>query len=84
MRMSTAAADIAPKEFRVPSGDATITVTRYAAAGAEPRPAVLVLPGSGGFEANTAAYVRLAKAAYSAQGRVGLAWRTSTPPIPRP
>lgn len=57
---SCAAAEV--QELSIDNNGRAIAVTRYAADGANPRPAVLVLHGSGGIEVNPEAYARHARA----------------------
>jgi carboxymethylenebutenolidase len=57
-----AAAEIVPEALSVDSNGRAVAVTRYAAEGAASRPAVLVLPGSGGIEDSPETYARHALA----------------------
>jgi carboxymethylenebutenolidase len=59
---SCAAAEVVPQELSVDSNGRAVAVTRYAAEGAASRPAVLVLPGSGGIEDSPEGYARHALA----------------------
>jgi carboxymethylenebutenolidase len=56
----------APDEVGVTTDEGEMTLSRYPAAGADKRPAVLVLHGSGGFERKPAAYERYANALQAA------------------
>jgi carboxymethylenebutenolidase len=58
---SSAVAEIVPQQWVVESNGRPINVTRYAAAGEAARPAVLVLHGSSGPEADRPAYARHAQ-----------------------
>ncbi len=58
LHTACAAAEAPPQVLSVDRDGRTIVVTRYAAAGAAPRPAVLVLHGSTGLDAGRPAYAR--------------------------
>jgi carboxymethylenebutenolidase len=58
---SGAAAEVVAQELSVEGKGHTIVVTRYAAAGAAQRPAVLILHGSSGPEVGREVYARLAQ-----------------------
>ena len=57
-----AARGAASEEFKVPSGGDSLSVSRYAAAGPEKRPAVIALHGARGIELKARAYERYADA----------------------
>jgi carboxymethylenebutenolidase len=59
---SCAAAETVPQELAVDGDGGAIAVTRYAAEGTAPRPAVLVLHGAGGLGADPQVYTRHAAA----------------------
>lgn len=60
------AATVAAEQITVGTDEGDMTIARFAAAGAAPRPAVLLLHGSRGLELNLTAYERYANALQSA------------------
>ncbi|MBI1777782.1 MAG: dienelactone hydrolase family protein [Proteobacteria bacterium] len=62
LAQSGVAAELVPEELTFDSGGRAVTVTRYAAATAALRPAVLMLHGSSGLEINPQSYAHHARA----------------------